>query len=128
MRTVQQSFDYVVDKIVQQGGQCLGEKSCAYGNVDGKHCAIGWLLDHDNMEVMHYGAGLRSLVDDYPEAVPQIVKDNFQFFSRLQDFHDVDPAVIRLKISVELEKDYGIDISNPNVQLWIDMAIGGGVR
>jgi hypothetical protein len=118
--TLQQAVEYSLNKIVKQGKRCMSGENCTYADREGNHCAIGWLLDHGNVEAMHYGAGLMHLIDNYPEVAPQIVKDNFYFFSRLQEFHDAQYEDERIQLRGELES-LGIDTSHPNFQVWIEL-------
>ena len=61
--TLQEAVDYAMFKIVEQGGRCRSLQGlCAYGNAEGKHCAVGWLLDEDNQELMGFNGGVYNLV------------------------------------------------------------------
>jgi hypothetical protein len=55
--TVQQAIDYSLDKLVKQGERCYNGNDCMYGDEEGNHCAIGWLLDADNKSLMYNGGG-----------------------------------------------------------------------
>jgi hypothetical protein len=126
MRTLQETFDYVVDKIVGQGGRCMsGEvvsSGCAYGDGEGKHCSIGWLLDPNDRDLMKYSGGVACLARDFPFALPDVVVKNIEIFSSVQIFHDTAMSRNRKLDALDIQKQ-GINISNPNVQKWIDMGI-----
>ena len=50
--TLQEAFDYAVQKIVEQGGRCIDNHMCVYGNTRGMHCAVGWLLDENERSLI----------------------------------------------------------------------------
>lgn len=120
MRTLQETFDYVVDKIVGQGGRCMSGIDCAYEDGEGKHCAIGWLLDPYNSELMGFVGPVRFLLEEYPEFMPPLIANNINVFSALQTFHDNANMRNREIVALKIQKQ-GINISNPNVQKWIEM-------
>lgn len=136
--TIQQAADYAVKKIVEQGGQCMApmrpddedddELECAYSDDHGNHCAIGWLLDHDNPALMTYKGSLQSMADmcwagfdDYP--LPELIKENINFFNALQDFHDEKFASRREVILEDLQENWGdsINFSSNHWQQWVNM-------
>ena len=68
-KTVQEACDYAVEKMVAQQGRCMregkdGDETCAYGDGKGNHCAIGWLLDHDDPDLMKYEGSVVCLCPD----------------------------------------------------------------
>ena len=90
--TLQEACDYAVYKIVEQGRQCLsGKGGCAYSDGNGNYCAVGWLLDHDNKQLMACGDSVEELCDVYSTGeIPSILKEELVTFCALQDFHDTD--------------------------------------
>ena len=120
-KTAQEACDYSVQQIVKQGGQCMNGGSCAHGDGQGNHCAIGWLLDPDNKALMNYNRGVQDVVDDFPDDVPEIIKDNIDLFSTLQVFHDQPGPLNREASRNELSNDHDIDTSAPHWQQWVDM-------
>lgn len=89
----QEIFDYVAEKIVEQGGFSYdrdrgkdeeGEVLCLYRSPDGKKCAAGWLIPDSeyrpNME--HCYAGALEFFSNTLE------ETKLSFVLRLQDCHD----------------------------------------
>lgn len=118
--TVQEACDYAVQMLVKQGGRCLsyGGGGCAYGNRKGQHCAIGWLLDHDDDELMKYYSDLEGLFHDHRDALPQVVLDNPVVFEYLQAFHDIRDVRDR-NITLERLREEGIDVSGSHWREWL---------
>jgi hypothetical protein len=117
--TVQQAIEYSLDKLVKQGKRCMGSSNdCMYGDEEGNHCAIGWLLDADNKSLMKDGGSVTDLYD--VRAVPKLIRDNIETFLFFQGFHDVPYKELRLMYKGNL-RDSGIDTSHPNFQAWIDL-------
>lgn len=121
--TVQEACDYAVAKIVEQGGRCYDKytECCLYGDRD-KHCAIGWLLPHDDKELMQYDDGVGNLVFNYPEKVPSLIVDNIDVFRVLQELHDTKFSNSRNEHIEQLQQK-GIDTSAPQYQQWVEMGI-----
>ena len=118
--SVQGLCDYAVAKIVEQGERCVDHNGhCMYSDGKGNHCALGWLLDEDDSELMDAASGAEGLIQDLPEKIPQIIKDNEYTFSLLQRFHDEFSPEKRPATAQTLSKY--IDISAPQYQQWIDM-------
>ena len=120
-KTVQEACDYSVQKIVEQGWRCINDGICAHSDGQGNHCAIGWLLDPDNEDLMNYRGPVCATAKDFPHKVPQIIKDNVKLFGTLQEFHDEDYSIIREMCRNRLRDNYNIDTSAPHWQQWVDM-------
>jgi hypothetical protein len=116
--TVQQAIEYSLDKLVKQGKRCVNGNDCMYGDEEGNHCAIGWLLDADNKSLMCNGGAITDLDD--VRAVPKLIRDNIETFLFFQQFHDSFYTKHRGMYKGNL-KDSGIDTSHPNFQAWIDL-------
>ena len=119
--TVQEVCDYSVQQIVAQGKRCMSKGRCAHGDGQGNHCGIGWLLDPDNEALMNCDEGVEGGVDDFPDDVPEVIKDNIDLFSELQRFHDQPNSIIREMCRDGLRYNYKIDTSAPHWQQWVDM-------
>ena len=121
--TAQEACDYSVQQIVKQGGRCYDvvDGVCMYSDGQGNHCAIGWLLDPNNKELMNYDESVQDVVEDFPDDVPEVIKDNIDLFSELQRFHDQPNSIIREMCRDGLRYNYKIDTSAPHWQQWIDM-------
>ena len=122
-KTAQEACDYSVQQIVAQGGRCYDvvNTTCMHGDGQGNHCAIGWLLDPDNKELMNYDQGAQDVVEDFPDDVPQIIKDNLDLFYELQSFHDETGSLIREYYRNRLRDNHDIDTSAAHWQQWVDM-------
>ena len=122
-KTAQEACDYSVQQIVAQGEQCYNKARgrCLHSDGQGNHCAIGWFLDPDNEVLMNYVQGVRDVVEDFPDNVPEVIKDNIDLFSELQRFHDQPNSIIREMCRDGLRYNYKIDTSAPHWQQWIDM-------
>jgi len=106
--TVPEAINYSLTKIIEQGVRCVSDTNkCAYKNSKGQHCAIGWLLDHDNELLMNYSGSISALSEDYPEFLPAIInRSTLHAFSLLQLLHDSIlkcPTLNIYKISAKLE-------------------------
>lgn len=128
MKTIEEAFSYAVDKIVEQGVRCITPDAnaidmCAYSDSYGNHCAIGWLLDHENYDFSRAIGGVETLVDRYGDMVPAVIVNNIDAFSLLQQFHDCEYRYERLQLLHDLRDCYGdeVDFSNPNWMKWVDM-------
>lgn len=115
--SLDEACQYAVKKIVEQGGRCLGNTGCAYGDRQGNHCAVGWLLDETDQGLMGYPGGIGDLFG----LVPALIRNNMRAFQRLQAFHDSKEANWRVHYCRALQDEYDIDTSGPHWQQWIDM-------
>lgn len=111
----QEACDYAVQKIVEQRVPCTEHEVCMYGNKQGHHCAIGWLLDPNEKELMSYRGTTHLLSNQY-------VRENIEIFSALQKFHDSESTRNRLYARGDLQK-LGIDTSGTHWQAWVDLGI-----
>jgi len=126
--TLQEQLDYAVNKIVEQGKRCMpthsGSGLCAYGNDEDEHCAIGWLLDENNGELMGYRGSVSMLIYSFDDDVPYNMKTDTEIFATFQNFHDNQFSNDRCFMKNALHNK-GIDVySNENWQRWIDMGEG----
>ena len=122
-KTAQEACDYSVQQIVKQGGRCYDvvNSTCMRGDGQGNHCAIGWLLDPNNKELMGCTSTIRILVDDFQDEIPQIIRDHVEVFLWLQGFHDEGYSIVREAYRNRLRYDHNIDTSAPHWQQWVDM-------
>ena len=122
--TVQEACDYALAKIVEQGGRCYDdyEDYCLYSDNSGKHCAVGWLLPHDDEDLMEYGGTVDWLIVDYPYKVPSLIEKKVLTFRVLQKFHDTRLSSVR-KQRIEDLQQKGIDTSAPQYQQWVEMGV-----
>jgi hypothetical protein len=119
--TLQQAMDYSINKLVEQGHRCLIKNECSYGDGAGSHCAVGWLLDEDNEELMNISGGLGLLTNNYGDLLPKLILKNQSAFREFQNFHDFETHQSRSNHLQELE-GYGIDVkTNPNWNKWLTM-------
>lgn len=124
--TLQEAMDYAVKKIVEQGYRCYDEEEddCLYADGKGGHCAIGWLLDHNDAELMGYMGGVEDISNEFgKDRLPSLIYGNIYAFGWLQQFHDVDKHGGRYSAITELEK-LGIDTSGKHWQDWVGLQNG----
>lgn len=120
--TLQEACDYSVLKIVEQGGQCLsGKGGCAYGDEKGNHCAIGWLLDASNKQLMSCGDDVTLLMSVFDCELPSVLYNNREAFNALQEFHDADCVTGREEFLNKLNESIGIKA--PQYQQWVEMGV-----
>ena len=116
--TVQQAIEYSLDKLVQQGERCRDGHVCTYGDGEGNHCAVGWLLDARAEALMRYEGSVREIAGKF--SIPELIKNNIEVFSLLQAFHDDARGHGRRNILNRLS-ELDVDISHPNFQAWVDL-------
>lgn len=120
--TLQEAMDYSMKKLVEQGIQCrdvIG--NCVYGDDKENHCAVGWLLDHDNETLMSFVGSVYELDHEYNSILPKIISENLDAFNRLQSIHDAVGSAVR-RAHTRLQKQHNIDTSGDHWQQWIDLA------
>lgn len=122
--TLQEAMDYAVQKVVRQGRRCFSSieddelPACMYGDTEGNHCVVGWLLDHSNYDLMTFEGAVSSLLSSrHAEEVPKIIYDNIDAFTELQVAHDTDLVATAYETIRLLSKRHGIDTSG---QWWKD--------
>jgi len=124
--TLQEACDYSVNAIVKQGERCMqpadGGETCAYGDGAGKHCAIGWLLDETDAELMESEMVITDLLHWCYE-LPNVVVSNEEAMVELQRFHDSALQENRESIRQELAQHIDTE-TNPSYQKWVDMGDG----
>lgn len=125
--TLQEACDYAVNKLVEQGCQCINKgETCVYSDQAGNHCAIGWLLDENDNTLMLFEGCVNSLNYNYDNKLPNIITDNLTLFTILQDFHDINESAIRQLNLDRMYKEFNIDTkTNVNYQTWVNMAPSG---
>lgn len=120
--TLQELVDYGINKIVEQGKRCLfNNNDCAYGDTEGNHCYIGWLLDEDDDELMSAIGSIGSINSRMPYKIPNLISENIHLFTGLQSFHDT--FIDRSFVLNILKTEYGnvVSFDNPNFQKWIEL-------
>jgi hypothetical protein len=92
-KTLQQVSDEIAGKLIKQGKQCLLGNGCAYGDGEGNHCGIGWLLDESDEAVMRYVGGVNSLLGHHSDlgSNDAFIRENYGVLDRVQLLHD-DPS------------------------------------
>ena len=118
--TLQEACDYAVHKIVDQGKQCMSGERCAYQDDHGNHCAVGWLLDDADSELMTHNEYVIELINRYPQRLPKLIRKHRRAFNDLQRFHDSAVPTERREYARRLTEE-GIDTSKPQYQKWIKM-------
>lgn len=125
--TLQQACDYVIDRLVEQDSQCKalvhGTANCVYGNAEGQHCAIGWLMDESNEILMAFEGGVESLNSEHYGIIPGILHTHENLFDLIQTFHDSDYMTGRLDALIDIKSydESGVSFDNPNWEKWVSM-------
>ena len=124
--TLQEARDYAVAMIVKQGGRCMGKAKggfkqdfCLYGNDKGEHCAVGWLLDDTNKDLMTYNGAVTALIGDSKISIPSLIRNNIGVLKSLQSFHDLGETSERSCYLSRLSED--IDTDKPQYKQWVEM-------
>ena len=117
--TVQEACDYAVYKIVEQGEQCTteGTNMCLYSDGEGNHCAVGWLLDPEDKELMEVEGSVKGIVKEFKDRIPKLIIQHLYEFTALQELHDARPDERADKLI--LLQDEGIDTSKPQYEQWL---------
>jgi hypothetical protein len=92
-KTIQQVSDEIAGKLIKQGKKCLNiGGNCDYGDDEGNHCGIGWLLDESNEAVMGFEGGLAGLIAHHNDLGinDAFIRENYGVLDRVQLLHD-DP-------------------------------------
>lgn len=75
-KTFLQVLDEISDALERQGKPCCKfteptdpdetpiQYGCAYGDKEGNHCSIGWLLPEERKDLMGYERGVAELITD----------------------------------------------------------------
>ena len=79
------------------------------------------MLDHEDKQLMTFVGGLKQLLVMFPDKIPPVIQENVVAFSLIQSLHDASSYAGRLKHKVSLNTIYGIDVSNPNVDVWVNL-------
>lgn len=118
-----EALNFSVKKIVEQGSQCTCScGDCSYGGRGSKHCAVGWLLDATNPNLMGFRGDVRELVDNFEEVIPAIIRNYQEVFTILQVFHDNQYMEGRKNILNKLiEATPSVDYSGDHWEAWINM-------
>lgn len=114
--TVQEACDYAIKQLVNQGKRCVNG-DCVYDDGNGNHCAIGWLLDHDDGDLMGFVGGFMHLMVEHKGKLPTLIRKNAEVFDRLQDVHD-DPH----RYNLEMLERMGVDTSGNHWEEWMRIA------
>ena len=120
-KTLPEVLNEVFDKLVEQGGRCADAKgACVYGTLT-KHCAIGWLLPEDNLELMEFNGSI-SRLNMLPELGPntEFLHLNEQVLKEVQQAHDVSHPTALLIAAETLKSALG---PIPNLDEWCTLRI-----
>ena len=91
-KTKEEVVSEMFQQLVMQGKQCVDiVHACRYGNDDGDHCAVGFLLDEEDEGLMESGMSADDLIDSEYGALGE--NDNFMQENKLllcqcQEIHD----------------------------------------
>jgi hypothetical protein len=129
--TLQELFDYAIEKLVEQGKPAMsGTGSCYYGieqtSITGGtitlHCGIGYLLDESDQELMGQSFPIKKLIEEYPNKIPDRLKANVLAATRFQELHDEEYTEVRQEALIALHTLYHIDVTtNPAYAAWVQL-------
>jgi hypothetical protein len=107
-KTIQQVSDEIAGKLIKQGKQCLLGDGCAYGDGQGNHCGIGWLLEESNEAVMSSEGDLNDLQLTHNDLGinDAFIRENYGVLGRIQGLHDSP------------QYGYGGKLNNLNLDAW----------
>jgi hypothetical protein len=118
-----EALNFSVKKIVEQGSQCRTTNGCAYG-LGSKRCAIGWLLDDTNPELMSHGGDVGEIIDHFQGEIPSIIRNHDWIFSVLQVFHDEQEKEGRENSLNKLRAVApSVDYSGDHWEAWVNMGV-----
>lgn len=95
-KTLQEVSDEIAAALIAQGKRCMSiEGRCAYGDNQGNHCAVGWLLPPERDDLMAYIGGVPTLVDTFEDLGPndEFIREHVELLSHIQDAHDASSGV-----------------------------------
>ncbi len=129
-KTISQVVHEVMEKLVQQGKRCMSGETgqCMYGDGEGNHCAIGWLLPEDDSTLMSFTGGIDNLVEisnsdaDYTLGINSaFIVEHRGILFILQNLHDNVPRTFRTRHTKDL---LALGVKNtPLFQQWIDLGV-----
>ena len=88
-KSPEQVVEEILAALVKQGGRCMIDEECSYGNKKEEHCAVGFLLPENREDLMDFEGGIAFLlsIDDLgPNDV--FIRDNEDLLESLQCIHD----------------------------------------
>lgn len=128
--TAQEACDYVMQKLVQQGGPCMQGSECVYDDGKGNHCAVGWLLATPPYDaLLEFTGDVIELIDEFGTQIPAIIYNNRYVFAALQAIHDEGSSFSGFTVKKALNSLYadlnllGIKTTAPQWQGWIDINV-----
>ena len=94
-RTNQEVFDYVLQKLYEQGRPARlgdsGHGACVFRTDDGRRCAAGWLIPDDLLTEENLGADFSTIAESEAGRDPRLLRLNRSLVSAMQGAHDCAP-------------------------------------
>ena len=124
---VQEMLDFMIDKIVGQGKQCMNDGECSYGDGAGNHCAVGWVLNEEIEVFMDYDGDVMGLLDETVALrmqgdMPIAVIEHPRLFCAMQSLHDSTRLSDRARFLEALKRHHPqYNYDNPNWMKWVEM-------
>lgn len=126
-KTLQQVSDEIAAKLIAQRKPCMLEnpERCVYGDKNGNHCAVGWLLPENNPELMGSSSGVKSLTTKVQRGLIHLGKNqkfiikHADALSVMQSLHDIKDPASRQYSADQLTQEHGLDMAA--WQPWINM-------
>ncbi len=129
--TLKEAIEYSLNKLIEQGGACMRHGDfhttpfCAYSDGQGKHCAIGWLLDHKNYILMEFEGGVRELKNKFGFMLPRIINQEINVFNSFQYIHDIaaiyrrDQAIDIVNLQLDIKTLIDVGVSKELIDSWL---------
>jgi len=105
-KSANQVINEVFEKLIAQGGQCIDGDDCAYGDDEGNHCAVGWLLPESNGHLMMSNKDIHGIIKVYDDLGPndKFIRANGDLLDAVQTLHDASKLSARFHAALHLAR------------------------
>ena len=121
-KTIEEVVEEMFKALCEQGEPCMDNNVCSYGNDDGQHCAVGFLLD-DKVDdgIMQSRDSIRDLSRHYSlGANHDFIMANESILLECQCIHDADNEISITSYKEHLAIKLG-GITPQYVDQWVAM-------
>lgn len=115
-KTVQEVLDEIAQALIKQGKQCIDDKDCIYGDSEGNHCAVGWLLPENDDYLMSFRGTINTMIRTKHSLGENqdFLFENNNLLYEIQQLHDSESKLLRNYSLNEIKKKF-----NFNMDAWI---------
>jgi len=121
-KTLNQVCEEIFQLLNKQGKRCVNESGCVYGNDEGHHCAVGFLLPEDDKKLMNFSGSLNQLINHSGIGDLGIngkfIEKYFTELTLLQSVHDCVTKEYRISARDELADRFRI--KNEYMDQWVE--------